>query len=132
MLTPAGVSIPTLRRWTLNARRRIRLGGRIAVTVVPPRLSQSLNTTYRGKKKPTNVLSFDYAHQGSHKITDHPIDGEVLLCPAVIRKEAKEQGRTYMEYFHFLLNHGLIHLLDLDHKTAAEQKRWNRYEQRLQ
>lgn len=128
-LTPSGVSAATLRRWTLRARRRLHLSGAIAVTVVPPKISQQWNKQYRRRDRPTNVLSFDYAHQ--KKQDEHILDGEILLCPSVIKHEAKELGETYRARLQMLLEHGCIHLLGLDHHTTADQRRWEKYEQRL-
>ena len=130
MLTPAGVSTGTLRRWTVSARRRLRVLGRITITIVTPTMSKKLNRQYRHRDRPTNVLSFDYAHDRQSG-KDRPVDGEILLCTFVIRREAKEQGRAYQEYLKFLLEHGLIHLLGLDHQTAKEQRTWEKFEHRL-
>jgi probable rRNA maturation factor len=127
LLTPAGVSSQTLRRWAIEARRRLRLQGAIAIVIVPPSVSQRLNTTYRRKPKPTNVLSFDYAHDTSARTEG----GEILLCPTVIRREAQQLGETYRGRLKMLLQHGLIHLLGLDHQTDAAQRKWERIEQRL-
>lgn len=98
--------------------------------VVTALISRQLNRRYRRRDRPTNVLSFDYAH--SRRSSElHPVDGEIILCPAVIRREAREQQRRYPAYFRFLVQHGLIHLLGLDHQTSQEQKVWTRFEQRL-
>lgn len=128
-LTASGVGSATLRRWTLRARRRLHLTGRIAVTIVPPTISRKLNKQYRRRDRPTNVLSFDYRHEKIQ--ADYPLEGEVLLCPAVIRREARTYEQTYRHRLRLLLEHGLIHLLGLDHASAAEQQRWERYEQQL-
>ena len=126
----AGVSRTSLRRWTLSARRRLRLVGRVAVVMAPPKLSRRLNRQYRRRDRPTNVLSFDYAHEAQVK-QQFPLAGEIILCPTVIRREAREQGREYRAYLRFLLEHGLIHLLGRDHRTPQEQRVWTQIEQRL-
>lgn len=130
LLTPAGVSRDTLRRWTLRARRRLRLPGRIVINAITPSISQRLNRRYRRRRRATNVLTFDYAHDPRARSAD-PLAGEVLLCPAVIRREAQHSGTPYRGRLRMLLEHGLIHLLGFDHATAADQRRWERYEQRL-
>lgn len=56
--------------------------------------------------------------------------GELVLCPAVIRREVSQQ--EYKTRIRFLIQHGLIHIMGLDHQTAADQLRWKRYEKRLQ
>jgi len=98
--------------------------GDISVTVIGPTESKMLNAQYRQKEYPTNVLTFP-APQGSGEC------GDILLCAAVIRKEASAQGLRVAAYTKFLLQHGCIHLLGLDHQTDAEMKRWERIERKL-
>ena len=118
-----------LRRWTLSARRRLRLSGDITITIVPPKISRQWNERYRRRARPTNVLSFDYAHDAPSG--ERYTDGDILLCPFVIRREAKTLGESYRKRLRMLLEHGLIHLLGLDHQTDAEQRHWETLEQRL-
>jgi probable rRNA maturation factor len=129
-LTPAGVSTVTLRRWASHARRRLRLRGRIAVTIVTPALSQQLNAQYRRRRRPTNVLTFDYAHDKPAGTPDG-LAGEIILCPSVIRAEARRLKEPYQSRLRMLIEHGLIHLVGLDHLTAKQQKIWERYEGKL-
>lgn len=103
--------------------------GRISIVIVPPAVSQTLNTRYRRRHRPTNVLSFDYAH--AKTAGEHEVDGEIILCPTVIRHEARELGERYQARLKMLLEHGFIHLLGLDHRTVAEQRRWERHEEQL-
>lgn len=70
--------------------------------------SQKLNKIYRGKNKPTNVLSFKYSR-------DY---GEILVCPPVIKKEAKDQGNTYKYQFTRMVLHGMLHLAGLHHERS--------------
>lgn len=76
------------------------------------------------------MLSFDYVHDGSAMVGEDA-DGEILLCPAVIRREAREQGEAYRVRLRMLLEHGLIHLLGLDHRTPAQHEVWKRFEKKL-
>lgn len=115
----------TLRRWVNEAATLLHLpAGDIGVTIIGPSESQELNTKYRNKQYPTNVLTFP-ALKGSGEC------GDILLCASVIRKEAASQGVSVAKYTKFLLQHGCIHLLGLDHQTDAEAKRWQRYERKL-
>lgn len=120
---PIPIGASTIARWVRDAAATVALpAGRITVTAVTPATSRQLNHRYRRRDRPTNVLSFRY---------DPPIDGclgELIICPAVIKREAPTDllARTK-----FLLQHGCIHLLGLDHHTAAEQRRWERYERRF-
>ena len=75
---------------------------------------------YRKKNKPTNVLSFSLSKK----------EGEIVLCPAVIKKEAKNFDRTPDQFFNFLLIHGMLHLKGMEHSSrmeAAEKKYDTKY-----
>ncbi len=97
--------------------------GRVSIAFVGPQASRRANAQYRGKDRPTNVLSFTYRP---------PVDatlGEILLCPMVIRREA---GRgEYRQRVKFLIEHGLIHLTGRDHASAGEQRAWDKIERRV-
>jgi probable rRNA maturation factor len=93
------------------------------VAFVSSPTSRALNTRYRRKRRPTNVLSFQY-----QPALDGVI-GELILCPAVIRQEAPRSG--YRDRLRFLIEHGLIHLRGLDHQSAREQKQWAVIERQL-
>lgn len=77
--------------------------------------SKNLNKSYRGKDKPTNVLSFELSKT----------EGEIFITPSVARKEAPKFDRTFNNFIAFLFIHGLIHLKGMDHgpkMEAAEKK----------
>ena len=121
----SGVSPAVLRRWTQAGADRLRLpAGTISIAWVTAQISRTLNHRYRRVDRPTNILSFRY------ESTDDDLIGELILCPPVIRHEVPR--REYQSRVKFLLQHGLIHLLGLDHQTIAAQRRWIKYEQRLQ
>jgi len=98
------------------------------VTVSSPR-SRQLNRQYRHRDYPTNILSFSFSPSDQTN-TAQPW-GEIVLCPAVIRRQAGQWSRTYRQHFRALLEHGLLHLLGYDHRTTIEQRRWNRLEKKL-
>ncbi len=76
--------------------------------------SARLNGLYRQKKRPTNVLSF--ASQAPDEL------GDIIICPAAARREARAAGLSWNEHLSALVTHGLLHLLGFDHKAArAEQ-----------
>ena len=76
--------------------------------------SQHLNDTYRGKNKPTNVLSFPYE--------DEPLMGDIVFCPSVIVREAKAQGKTITAHMAHLVVHGMLHLMGYDHLNDRDAK----------
>lgn len=72
---------------------------------------RKLNRDFRGKDKPTNVLSFPEAHSpkpGSYL-------GDIILARQTIAREAKEQGKTIKAHVAHLVVHGVLHLLGHDH-----------------
>lgn len=82
-----------------------------------------LNRTYRGKDKPTNVLSFP-----SHTPDDEGDAlylGDVIIALETARREAAEVGKPLKEHVVHLVVHGLMHLYGFDHETdrqAAEME----------
>ena len=86
----------------------------ITMRFVDDEESQHLNDTYRGKNKPTNVLSFPYE--------DTPLMGDIVFCPNVIVREAKAQGKTVTAHMAHLVVHGVLHLMGYDHLNDRDAK----------
>jgi probable rRNA maturation factor len=80
---------------------------------------RELNRIYRGKDESTNVLSFSEKEFGL---------GELVLCPAVIRRDAKKYGITFKAELHRIFIHGLLHLAGYDHEKDADFKEMSRKE----
>jgi probable rRNA maturation factor len=70
-------------RW---ARAALVGGGQITIRLVDADEGQALNREYRGKDYATNVLSFPYE-------SDPIIMGDLVICPAVVAREALEQNK---------------------------------------
>jgi len=75
---------------------------------------RKLNKLYRGKDKPTDVLSFIHA--------EDEVLGEVLICYDVAKLQAKEQGVSIREELVRLLVHGVLHLMGYDHEKKKESQ----------
>lgn len=86
----------------------------------------ALNHQYRGKDKPTNVLSFPMIQPDLlDTVTDNSDDGEVLLGDIVLAHgicatEAQERGIPIESHASHLIVHGCLHLLGFDHQGDAE------------
>ena len=80
----------------------------VRVVLIHKETSRMLNARFRKKRKPTNVLSFRY----------DATYGEILLCPPVIRAEARTQGNTYAFQMTWMIVHGMIHLSGLHHEYS--------------
>lgn len=79
---------------------------------------RTLNAQFRGKDKPTNVLSFP-ALDRFGEAGPQPL-GDIILAQETIEREAAEQGVTAAHHLQHLVVHGLLHLLGFDHETDAE------------
>lgn len=96
----------------------------LSLRIVSPSESQVLNRTYRGKDKPTNVLSFPYTDQSDFPLPKQiqPL-GDLALCHEVIVMEAQTQHKSLQDHYIHLIIHGILHLLGYDHEndTDAEE-----------
>jgi probable rRNA maturation factor len=101
-----------------SARRRERAGGlEVSVRVVGLASSRALNARYRGKNRPTNVLSFG----GAGAMPDGRCNlGELVICAPIVAREARAQGKSAESHWAHLTVHGVLHLLGFDHEVAAE------------
>ena len=114
----------SLRRWAkLAAGDR---QGELGIRVVGSRESRALNERWRGRAKPTNVLSFPASpEQGGRQI------GDLVVCAPVIALEAREQGKPIASHWAHMIVHGTLHLLGFDHECAADAKRMEGRERAL-
>jgi probable rRNA maturation factor len=95
----------------------------VSVSLIGAPAMTRLNSTYRGKNRPTDVLSFTspeiFQRQGHL--------GELVICLPVLKRQARELNHTPEMELKVLLVHGLLHLLGMDHelgpKQAAEQRK---------
>jgi probable rRNA maturation factor len=79
--------------------------------------SQQLNSDYRGKDKPTNVLSFPF------EVPEHielPLLGDLVICSSVVATEALAQNKPVEAHWAHMVVHGCLHLLGFDHIDDAE------------
>ena len=76
----------------------------------------ALNKEWRGKDKPTNVLSFPFEMpEGLPEDAMEPLLGDIILCAPVVRREAAEQNKTLQAHWAHMVTHGVLHLLGYDH-----------------
>ncbi|MGL5337628.1 MAG: rRNA maturation RNase YbeY, partial [Aeromonas veronii] len=72
---------------------------------------------YRGKDKPTNVLSFPFEAPPGLEL---PLLGDLVICRQVVEREAEEQGKPLMAHWAHMVVHGSLHLLGYDHIEDEE------------
>jgi probable rRNA maturation factor len=129
----------------------------VTICLVTNREMTRWNRTYRGKDRPTDVLSFpvESAAGGdarakakrsserrplpsrmqlqNRKLADRPDTlnylGDIAIAPEVARRNAEEFGRTFGDEMQILILHGILHLMGYDHETDTGQM--ERRERRL-
>lgn len=87
----------------------------VSVVLADDARVKELNRDYRGKDKPTNVLSFP----GSDDL-DSPLLGDVILARETVEREAIDEAKSFEHHFGHLIVHGMLHLLGFDHLTDDE------------
>lgn len=101
---------------------RDKLPAQIAIVPVSAKESLALNRRYRNKRAPANVLSFFYS----------PEYGEIIVCPALIRVEAKTQGHSFQYQMTWMIIHGMLHLAGIHHEASTRaERRFECIEQRV-
>ena len=118
---------PMLRRWVQSA---LQVNATLTIRFVDEAEGRKLNEAFRGKDYATNVLTFTYddewvdlpeevraaiaAEQGEQ------IEADIILCGAVLEREATEQGKTLIEHAAHLVVHGVLHAQGFDHIEDEE------------
>jgi probable rRNA maturation factor len=96
----------------------------VAVRLTNDAEVQGLNRDYRGKDKPTNVLSFPQYDADDFAMLGNTDDGEILLGDIVLAletcaREAAAKGIALADHAAHLIAHGMLHLLGYDHQDDA-------------
>jgi probable rRNA maturation factor len=117
----------TIAAWASAALGRRAAGHELAVRVVGPGESRRLNAHYRGRDKPTNVLSFPAMVAAAPAGEPQPL-GDLVICPKVVSAEAREQRKSLRAHWAHLIVHGALHLIGYDHERPADARRMERRE----
>jgi probable rRNA maturation factor len=121
----AVVTRQKLRRWVQAA---LMAPAELTIRFVDAEEGQALNRDYRGKDYATNVLTFAY-NEGETIADDEPTRADIILCTAVLEREAAEQNKTIEEHSAHLVVHGVLHAQGYDHdddEEAAEMEQLER------
>jgi len=78
--------------------------------------SRRLNARYRGKRRPTNVLSFTYDMPAGRP----GLIGDLVICAPVVAREAEVQGKTRRAHWAHMVVHGILHLQGHDHVRETD------------
>jgi probable rRNA maturation factor len=109
-----------LRKWAEAALIPIAKPMILSVRIVGEARSRSLNSRYRHKHKPTNVLSF----AGAGIAPDGRVFlGELVICAPVVALEARMQDKGLEAHWAHLTIHGVLHLLGFDHERETQARK---------
>ena len=116
--------------FALDALARLGLGGEVGINVCSARTMALFNRRFRGKKGPTDVLSFQDGAPGPE---GWPYLGDILIAGPVAQAAAEETGIPVGMEMKRLVLHGILHLAGFDHekdggrmmrKERALRKEW--------
>lgn len=110
----------TLKRYLAEAQSAVRLKGEVTVFLTTDAAIRRLNRQFRGKNKPTDVLSFPAAEAPSHPSGRAARDrfvGDLAISVDTARKQAAEQIHALTCELKVLILHGLLHLAGFDHEN---------------
>lgn len=95
------------------ARNAVKLKGDFTILLADDRKLRALNRDFRGKDKPTNVLSFPAGDAYA---------GDIAIAYGVTRKEAKLADKGFADHVAHLVIHGVLHLAGYDHERPRDAK----------
>lgn len=108
---------------------RLLPGAELSILLSDDATIRNLNRDWRGKDKPTNVLSFPAVEPD--RLPTSPMVGDVALAFETVAREAVADGRTLEDHVIHLLVHGFLHLIGYDHETSAEAEAMEALEIRI-
>ncbi|MCY9845386.1 rRNA maturation RNase YbeY [Vibrio caribbeanicus] len=103
--------------WLDSTLAKFKPQAEVTIRVVDEPESQELNHDYRGKDKPTNVLSFPFEAPPG---IDIDLLGDLVICKQVVEREAIEQNKPLISHWAHMVVHGCLHLLGYDHIEDQE------------
>ena len=113
--------LPAPARFRAWVRATVTGAAEVTVRLVGTAEGRRLNLTYRGKDYATNVLTFAYGKRA----------GDIVICPAVVAREAGQQGKPLEQHYAHLTVHGVLHMRGYDHERPADAARMERAEIRI-
>ena len=123
---------PTLeqfQQWCALGLRQRSADSELTIRLVDDTEGRELNHTWRQKDYATNVLSFPA--DVPDELLDIPLLGDLVICVAVVEREAKEQGKALEAHWAHLVMHGCLHLLGYDHIDDEEAEEMEALERTL-
>lgn len=100
----------------------------LTIRIVSSAEMQQSNLQWRGKDKPTNVLSFaaEFPPQAGVSYL-----GDILICAEVLERESIEQGKASNDHWAHIVVHGVLHLQGFDHENDHDARQMEQREKEL-
>ena len=124
-------NLPTFEQfeqWANKALASLKPDAELTIRISDASESQQLNHEYRGKNKPTNVLSFPLEAPPGIEL---PLIGDLIICPEVVLQESIEQEKGFHDHFAHMVIHGCLHLMGYDHIDSEEALEMESLEKQL-
>lgn len=117
-----------IERWVRLALDGRREAAQLVVRIVDEDEVRELNERYRHSRGPTNVLSFPFDRP---ELLEPPLLGDVVVCAAVVAREAAAHNKQVEAHWAHLVIHGVLHLLGFDHQRQRDAVIMERLEKEL-
>lgn len=101
-----------LQRWVNKALSKQVGTNAVNIRLVSKKESAALNSTYRHKNDPTNILSFPFEPPPG---VSSAFLGDLVICAPLVNQQAKQQAKTPLTHWAHLVIHGCLHLIGYDH-----------------
>jgi len=118
------LDLPSLRAYEFQVKKALDLGQRdFNVCFVSDDEIGRMNSVYRGKSAPTDVLSFPWEGAGESGTEESDADefrnflGDIVISVATAERNARAEGHSTEDEIRMLILHGVLHLLGYDHET---------------
>ena len=107
--------------------------GEVVIRIVDESESEQLNTDYRQKTSPTNILSFPFEPPEGLPVDALEVFplGDLVVCASIVAKEAKQQGKAELSHWAHMIIHGCLHLQGYDHIDSEEATVMEAFEVKL-
>lgn len=92
----------------------------VSIVLCDDAFIQELNAKWRGKDKPTNVLSFPADFQDAA-----PALGDIIIAYETVAREAAEEGKSLRDHLSHMIVHGFSTFSDSTTKTTRRPRRWS-------
>ena len=108
-----------MRKWAEAALSKKTSAAEITLRLVDKEEMTKLNSVFRLKEGPTNVLSFPF-DQPDVFASETTYLGDIVICSDIVNSEADEQGKEPEAHWAHMVVHGIFHLLGYDHETDEQ------------